>query len=869
MKNKNCPYWIIACLLLILAGGGGTLFCWMPRTPLLFYGGIALLTLAAGGGFALLARAKGKKPVWLRGLLGTVAYLAVLAAVTLLCDHVLFPGRHVYASLAVTVLNLGVSLALILAFPKKADPKASLLKKGVAVLLALAGFVLSGLTQNYWWGVEKVDQARNRRLAEPVGFSAWTEPEYGLVTDADFYVSPDGSDENDGSFSHPFATLEKARDSVRALDRAGRSGITVAVKAGEYRVNGLTFTREDGGTESCPILYCAYGDGEVILNAGMTLAGTDFAHVTDPDVLARLARNARDKVLRVDLRGYGVTPADYGPLHALGQYTTNEKYDGYPSGSNTELFVDGLRQTLARYPNEGWLYTGRVIQEGEPAESNANPHLEVPGWQDQRNPKGDTYALEPALARRIAGWADLGSVWMWGHFSTDWCFETSPIGAVDLENLTIYNKFVARYGAEENAAYFFYNVLEELDAPGEWYLDREAGVLYLYAPDNLSAARILLTLSEAEVITVRSADWLTLRGFTIEGTRGNGVSLTGDHLTLDCCRIRGVGGGGVYADGSHNLVSNNEITRTGAYGVELCGGDPATLTPGESRVYNNLIHHWGEADGFQGIRLRGVGNLADHNELHHYADVAINFTGNNHVIEYNLIHDVSLESSDAAAIYTGTGSACAWSHLGSVIRYNAVYNMGQPGFSAPNGIYLDDVIMGQTVYGNLLVNVPDNGILIGGGRNNQVWGNVIVNTGNSGVSYDQRAFHADFYSMEALWADLTASPWQTEAWQTAYPFLLGLHMDGTRKDDPLYAPNPAGSRVCGNLLVNWQGSLGDIDPKPAQYSDFSGNAVFTLGDLDRLFLDPSHGDYRLKEGSAVFESLPDFAPIPVEKIGRE
>lgn len=874
-KQPNCS-WYGAWLLIALMGGGGTLFSWMPRTPAMFYGGCALLAVTVMLATVLLLKVRGStfRKAWLPGVMAAAVYAAVLAGTVYICDAVIFRDairdyQPVHSSLIVVVLNFALMIALIVLIPKGYDPRLVWLKRGIALLLACVALALSGLPQNYWWGVYKIERARNQRISTPTGFSAWTEPNFDLVENADFYVAFDGDDGNDGSFEKPFATLERAQRAVRDMDKTGRTGITVAVKAGEYPHSNLTFTEADSGTQACPITYCAYGNGEVILNAGITLDGADFEKVTDETILARLDPGAKDQIICMDLGKLGITAEDYGVIHALGTYTTEEKYDGYTAGNNAELFVNDIRQELARYPNEGWLYTGQVLDEGQPQESNTNPHFVVPGWAELRNPKGQTYSLEEALAERICQWATLEDVWMWGHFSADWCFETSPIAEVDRENLTITNKFVGRYGANDHATYFFYNVLEELDAAGEWYLDREGGILYLYAPENLTDAEIMLTLSEQPVIAGQNARYLTFRGFTLQGTRGDAITMTGDDLTVEYCLIHNVGGGGVYMDGSGNLVANNQITRTGSYGVEIHGGDYETLTPGNNRVYNNLIHDWGQGSGMHGIRLRGVGNTADHNELFNYADVAINYTGNDHIIEFNLIHDVSLQSSDAAAIYTGPGTANTWSHLGSIVRYNAIFNMGAPGFSYPNGIYLDDVVMGQTVYGNLLVNVPDNGILVGGGRNNDIWGNVVVNTGNSGISYDQRTFHDDYYHMEGLWAHMLASPWQTDVWKQAYPYLQGMHMDENNKDDPMYAANPANSRINGNLFVNWQKELGDIADKPERYCDLSGNAIYPLDMLDKLFVDPDNGDYRLREDSALYQLIPDFEELPIEKMGRE
>ena len=412
-------------------------------------------------------------------------------------------------------------------------------------------------------------------------------------------------------------------------------------------------------------------------------------------------------------------------------------------------------------------------------------------------------------------------------------------------------------------------MFEELDVPGEWYLDHENCVVYLYQLEDMEDCAIEISISTENLLEIKEAEYLTFRGFTLQGTRGDAVNATGNNLTVEYCLIHNIGGSGVIIYGYNNLVGNNEVTRTGMGGIELGGGDQATLTPGNSRAYNNLVHDWGETDGYHGIRLRGVGNLVDHNEFYNYRDVAINHYGNNHIIEYNLIHDVSLESNDASAIYTGTTGT--WGYLGTVVRYNAIYNVGTYGFCYPNGIYVDDAINGQSVYGNLLVNVPDNGILVGGGREHNIWGNVIINTGNSGISYDQRTYEWESFltNSQQLWQKLQDAIGDREIWEENYPYLKDLHMDETNMEDPMYVRNPANSMVNGNLFVNWQGELGDIADKPAQYSDFSGNAVYTLDMLDKLFVDPDNGDYRLREDAIVYDLIPDFEDIPIGKIGRE
>jgi len=119
---------------------------------------------------------------------------------------------------------------------------------------------------------------------EPKPISTYTEKEYPLVTDADIYVAVDGKDTNKGTIDAPIATLARAKEMVRELKATKTEGeIKVAFKAGTYKApESLSFTAEDTGTEACPITYCAYGDGAVVFNGGVTLPNDEASRLKNP-----------------------------------------------------------------------------------------------------------------------------------------------------------------------------------------------------------------------------------------------------------------------------------------------------------------------------------------------------------------------------------------------------------------------------------------------------------------------------------------------------------------------------------------------------------------------------------------------------------
>jgi len=718
------------------------------------------------------------------------------------------------------------------------------------------------------------DNKNNSRVADPVSVQL---ENWGLREDltgkADFYISPDGDDENDGSLKNPFLTFERAQEAVKNLDKTGKERIAIGVFPGEYRTKGLVFTDEDSGTEDCPIVYGVCGEGECVLNAGVSLSPADFSLIGDEEVRSRLGSEAADKVMYIDLGSYGITKDDYGKIYAIGSYNTASHYTGdYVGPIYSELFINDERQIFARYPNEGYLETEKVISTGYGRETDGSLTAR-PDFDETVNPESDVYGISPELTKRIASWKTLDDVWMFAYWKYDWADASTLIGEFDAENRTLSPMFVSTYGTKVGAPYYFFNVFEELDTPGEWYLDRENALLYVYPDDNFSNAEIDLSLGLDSIITLDNASCITFEGFTLKGTRGDGITINGDNNTVKSCLIKNVSGNAAVISGYNNLVTQCEITHTGKGGIYLDGGDRETLTAGNNRADNNLIHDWAEVyeTYMPAVSLSGTGNICSHNEMYNTPHEAITYAGNNHLIEYNRIHDVNLLSDDAGAIYSGR----RWDWYGTEIRYNMIYNLGSDGHT-PNGIYFDDALSGQTAYGNILINVPSCGFLLGGGRDLTVKNNILINCNKKPFEYDQRAIDGVFggwfnHSSQEngdMWKNLTESPWQNDYWKEAFPQMSLFSFDFGDTDNPGFIPNPSNSEVTGNLIVNSKGYLGNISEKAEQYSNISGNAIYKSSLLNDIFTDYKNGDYTIKENSPVFSDIPGFEQLPLSSMGR-
>lgn len=670
------------------------------------------------------------------------------------------------------------------------------------------------------------------RLAEPTNLSAPQQRDRE-EKQGDIFVSPTGDDANPGTAESPVRTPQRAVELARSLSQEEK---VISLADGEYNISAITLTQEDSG-------ITFYAENEAVFNGGLTLDPADF-------------KPYEGNILVLDLSQYGVTPDRIGDVRAFGQYNTAEKYDA--AGSlYCELFCNNERMTLSRYPNKGeYLYTGKIVDNGDSKEVYTSSGTQTNAdWETMKFPRGGTFEVSSDVVERVKSWEKSSDIWMFGYFQYDWADSTTPLAAVGDNTLT--TEYASVYGFKEGTPYYFFNVFEELDQEGEWYIDRDGLKLYFIPPEGFEQHPLELSLETGNLVTIDGAENVVFDGITFTGTRASAVKGIGNNIVVRGCTIRNVGENAIELTGDRNRVEDNEITATGKGGVILTGGDRQTLQSSENVVSNNLIYDWSQVyRTYQAaVSLNGVGGTCSHNEIYDSPHEAITYTGNNHIIEYNVIHDVVLESSDAGAIYAGR----SWSSYGNVIRYNCIYNIGSGEF-APSGIYFDDALSGQEAYGNFLLNIPGNGFLLGGGRDLKVENNLIVNAATP-IFYDDRAIagiedggwftHANTPD-STLWKSLEEVDIHSEAWKNAYPELADLSDDFEHTDDPAFAANPAGSSVKNNVTVNEKKGTNDIAKRAEQYSEIVNNFTY------RLKANPftADGVYLLSQPPEGFEQLP-------------
>lgn len=704
---------------------------------------------------------------------------------------------------------------------------------------------------------------------------------HAVRAEAVFFVARTGRDTWSGRLPEPnaeqtdgpFATLIRARTEVRKLKAAGplSGGATVFVRGGTYTLTEpFTLTDEDSGSAAGPVVYRAFGGEKPTLVGALPVTGF---------------KRWRGHILRCDLTGTPLADVVF-----------------------QQLFFAGKRMQMARYPNV-----------------------------DPKDPHYGTWAhvVRPAVSGardRFVCTSDVLKNWThvtWAevciHPSYGWAWNIVPVKSADRERAVITLARNVSYQLRVGDRYYVRNLLEELDAPGEWYLDREAHVLYFRPPADLATGTVLAPVTST-LVRLTAAKYLTLRGFTLEACEGDAVQIHDcEHCVVAQSTIRNCGGWGVsIRGGNHSGARGNDISATGAGGVALDGGDRNTLTRADNFADNNYIHHFAvfRRTYNTGVNVRGVGNTASHNLIHDCPHQGILLGGNDNLVEYNLIHHTNLGSEDTGGLYMSSRN---YTMRGNVIRYNVFHHIGGFGkanswhpvkngrvkFEYPHftwGVYLDAPESGDRVYGNLFYSVPVCAMFNHQGNDNTWENNIVVDCPAfqaSGGGYPDLAEQSFSYLRKFRQQGVLP------LYLRRYPELAAYHddktdscsMSGTRFIRNIIFYTRHGGRIMrernqktwggGQLVWTWRGRKLDF-PK----FEFDYNCLFAPRDLplkfsltttpdpgklltweqwramgkdphsilaDPLFVDAAHHDYRLKPGSPALKL--GFKPLPLDHVG--
>lgn len=517
----------------------------------------------------------------------------------------------------------------------------------------------------------------------------------------DLYVSPNGDNSNNGTATTPFATLERARDEIRAM-RVSQGNdlgpVTVWIHPGVYTLKQpILFTEQDSGTAESPVLYRSLSDESPVFSGGAILSVGQKKD--NRDLLDMLPKTSREHVKFYTIEPLLDSAAAEPSMRALGKTM---------SPAPMELFCGASALPRAGWPNAEW------------ATAKLHPS------------KNNTLSLDRRLDPR-----DLKHCWVHGFWSHDWAdsfnkASYSPIGTKNTE-LTIRQESSAET-IRNGARFRLENLLTELDAPGEWYIDSSTNRVVVW-PSSSEDNRLVVSGLET-AISIYETQYVTLQGLTIEGTRAMGIEVVGGrNVRLDSCTVRYSGNVGInlYYGHEHSIV-NCEVHGTGSSGIRIEGGDRATLESADHSCIDNDIHDccYSYCAQRPAIAVFGVGIQVRSNRIYNQPDAAIALQGNEHSVESNEIHHVCQIADDAGAITLAHDPT----FRGNRIVRNHIHDIGGFGHKDIVGIYLDDFASGTQVEGNFLERTV-RGIVIGGGRDNVLEKNVIVDC-LAGIQVDCR-----------------------------------------------------------------------------------------------------------------------------------
>lgn len=662
----------------------------------------------------------------------------------------------------------------------------------------------------------------------------------GSETDADryqYFVAPDGDDVNPGTIDAPFATLEAARDALRKRrEQQGRATgpAVIFVRGGHYSMRSpLVLEDRDSGRRSpfAPTIIRAYEDEKPIFDGGCRLS--NFRPVQEEDRLKRLPENAREHVVVSDLRAAGVE--DFGEIVCRGMGRS-----AYPVPPSVDLFAGDRAMTLARWPNtdEAELQTGEVHR----------------GARD--TPEAGQAGEFSFQHERLSRWQSPQDPWMEGKWGRLWASRLVPIEKLDFQAGRIHAGPGSGYGFRQGMPFHFVNVFEEIDTPGEWFLDRERGLLYFWPPEDLArddqgSVTVRFPIVEKPFVRIRDAESVLIEGLTFENARADGIAL---ETCVDCllagCTVKHVGGNALaILGGARCGAAGCNLYELGAGGVRLRGGDRTELTPGRHFVANCMIADFARVDRSYApaLHVDGVGHCALHNLIFDSPHHALRIEGDLHTVALNRVSNVVHEFDDQGGIDvwgnpTYRGNRFFWNHWRDIAsRHNVA---GQC------GIRLDDMISATFVFGNVFERAAGGrfgAVQIHGGKDNIVHNNLFVDC--------QAAWSFSAWSNTRYAETLARPDIQAKIKEGVNPRRLDRLPSLSRLKD-----KPNRNFISANVLVNC--------PRAAMRENgqnvYAANNMF-YGTLESLGF-RSATDFTLRPEAPLLE-LTLFEPIPFERIG--
>lgn len=521
------------------------------------------------------------------------------------------------------------------------------------------------------------------------------------------FVSAVGDDSGDGSEEEPLRTLEKAIDVANEMREDSDKLIEILLREGTYSVTN-TIKIINSQKDDTLLKISAYQDEKVTINAGvdiplsaMSIADSDFTNaiIDKPNAGSVLQYNLKDAQIE-----------DLGEISLRGHLIFDEKE------AQAELSLNGEVQKLAGWPNGE--YTGLI----KPTDSNEYGKRTKSGIAN-----GCSFQVN---YDRPSQWSKPEQAWLSGTIGPNYEFDYYPVSRFDSEEKRVYLSRGALEKYYTEPYYRFENVPEELDEPGEYYIDRQSGMLYFYPPEDAPKDSVLtITMSTPtlgvsgkapnSMFRIENSKNIVFENLIFKGGRGSAITgKNNSNIQFINCEINSFGENGIRFDASTDIkISDCKIHDVGQDGILFVScGNYKTLSPSNIVVSNNDIYNFArlERSYKTGIDFgyRCVGATAANNHIHNGPHAGMIFYGVNNDIYGNEFDNLVTEFSDMDALYCNN-SNYPWER-GNKIHNNYFHDIGKSSMNGRHQINVrairtDNRGCGLNIYENLFYNIGDGG----------------------------------------------------------------------------------------------------------------------------------------------------------------